>query len=152
MKYHPCLHPRPPFSDRKMKTWYLLWIALHAVLVDAQIPVVESITIASDLSTARYCVSWCIAISNFGCSVNSCYCAPYLRSTVNSDVSSCVTGVGSCPDSSDVIAATSAISSYCDKYYAAVGATPSAVPTSAIQDTSINGELDGKLLGGVQLH
>ena len=142
--------PEPPFFRRKMKTWYLLlWITVHAVLVDAQIPAVESITIGSDLSTARQCVSYCIA-GNYGnlagCSVNSCYCAPYLRSTINSDVSLCVTGEGGCPDSSDVEAATSVISSYCDKYYAAVGATPSAVPTSAIQDTSINGELDGKFI------
>lgn len=130
-----------------MKTWYLLSITLHAVFVDAQIPAVESITIASDVSTARQCVSVCIAENNVQCSVNSCYCAPYLRSSLNSHVSACVTWQGECPDSSDVDAATSAISSYCDKYYAAVGATPSAVPTSAIQDTSINGELDGKITG-----
>ena len=129
-----------------MKTWYLLlWITVHAVLVDAQIPAVESITIASDVSTARQCVYNCIAENNVQCSVNSCYCAPYIRSSLNSQVSACVTGQ-ECPDSSDVGAATSAISSYCDKYYAAVGATPSAVPTSAIQDTSINGELDGKFI------
>ena len=136
----------PPFSDRKMKTWYLLWITLHALFVDAQIPAVESITIASDVSTARQCVYNCIAENNVQCSVNSCYCAPYVRSSLNSKVSACVTWQA-CPDSSDVEAATSAISSYCDKYYAAVGATPSAVPTSAIQDTSINGELEGEVIG-----
>ena len=133
------------FFDRKMKTRYLLWITLQAVLVDAQIPVVESITIASDLSTARECVSTCAGYSSFGCSVNSCYCAPYIRSSINSYISDCVTG--DCPDSSDVEAATNAVSSYCDKYYAAVGSTPAAVPTSAIQDTSINGELNGKIIG-----
>ena len=130
-----------------MKTWYLLWITLHALFVDAQIPAVESITIASDVSTARECVSWCVAENSVQCSVNSCYCAPYIRSSLNSHVSGCVTQQA-CPDSSDVEAATSAISSYCDKYYAAVGATPSAVPTTAIQDTSTNGELDGKIIGG----
>ena len=127
------------FSDREMKTRCLLWIILHAVLVGAQILAVESITIASGLSTARYCVTWC-AISHFGCSINSCYCAPYLRSTNDSDISYCVTG--SCLDNSDVEAATSAISSYCDNYYSAVDSTPTAVRTSAIQDTTINGELD----------
>ena len=129
-----------------MKNWYLLWITIPALLVNAQIPVVESITIRSDVSTARGCVSFCIAGNYAGCSINSCYCAPYIRSTVNSDVSVCVTGIAGCPDSSDVGAATSAISSYCDKYFASVGATPSAVPTSAIQDTSMNGELDEKSL------
>ena len=119
---------------------------LHALFVDAQIPAVESITIASDVSTARGCVGWCIGEVSVQCSVNSCYCAPYIRSSLNSHVSTCVTGQD-CPDSSDVEAATSAISSYCDKYYAAVGATPSAVPTSAIQDTSINGELDREITG-----
>ena len=123
-----------------MKTWYLLWITLHAFFVDAQIPAVESITIASDVSTARQCVYNCIAENDVQCSVNSCYCAPYIRPSLNSQVSACVTGEQGCPDSSDVEGATSAISSYCNKYYAAVGATPSAVPTSAIQDTS-NGEL-----------
>lgn len=120
-------------------------ITLHIVLVYGQIPVVESITIGSDLSTARFCVSWCAADYKVGCSVNSCWCAPYLRSSINSAVSSCVTGW--CPDSSDVEAATSAISSYCDKYYAAVGSTPAAVPTSTIQDTSINSKIDGKIIG-----
>ena len=135
-----------PFFDRKMKTWSLLWITLYVVLVDAQIPAVESITIASDLSTARYCVSLCIANHSFGCAVNSCYCASYLRSTINSDISDCVT-YNDCPDSNDVEAATSAISSYCDKYDAAVGSTTAAVPTSAIRDTNINGELDRKMIG-----
>ena len=105
----------------------------------------ESITITDDLSTARKCVSQCLAYTNFGCSVNSCYCAPYIRSSINSFISTCVTG--DCPDSSDVEAATSAVSSYCDNYYAAVGSTSAAVPTSAIQDTSTNGELDGKIIG-----
>ena len=115
------------------------------MLVDAQIPVVESITIADDLSTARRCVSWCAGYSSFGCSVNSCYCAPYIRHTINSFVSTCVTGT--CPDSSDVEAATNAVSSYCNNYYAVVGATPSAIPTSAIRDTSINGKLHGNIIG-----
>ena len=129
-----------------MKTWYLLWITFPAFFVDAQIPAVESITIASDVSTARACVYNCILANDVQCSVNSCYCAPYVRSSLNSKVSACVTGQ-ECPDSSDVEAATSAISSYCDKYFAVVGATPSAVPTSAIQDTSINGKLDREFTG-----
>ena len=126
-----------------MKTWYLLWITLQAVLVDAQIPAVETITIASDLSTERECVRWCAGYSNFGCAINSCYCAPYIRHTINSFVSACVTRT--CPDSSDIEAATNAVSSYCNNYYAALGSTPSAAPTSGIQDTSINGELHGKI-------